>query len=59
MATMNDEHGTVEERPYVGDSTLVVATCSRCPWTNTYKGLSVTAAHKALVAHSDYKHGRR
>lgn len=48
--------GTVEEVPYVGDSTALRTTCSQCDYGGVTKHLSRRQAELALAAHYAAKH---
>jgi hypothetical protein len=57
MATQNEVlHGWVEQRPYVGDSPLVMATCKHGDYSRLFKGVSIRHGEKALAEHYSAKH---
>lgn len=53
---MENEHGTVELVPYVGDSDIAQATCKHGDYTRLFKGAPLRHAEKALAEHYAAKH---
>lgn len=48
--------GTVERKPYVGDSDIIVVACKHGDYDRVFKGGSEHAGEKALAAHYAAKH---
>lgn len=54
--TLKTPHGTVETKPYVGDSDIVYAECIHGDYAKIFKGKTEQHAAKALAEHFAAKH---
>lgn len=52
-----EDYGTVEQRPYVGDTDLIVVSCRHCEYARVFKGATIRGGEKALAEHYAAKHG--